>query len=143
MRADNEAFEAELADDGMPALESSTSSPSSPSKRKRMETSGGYTSNGVDISDHLEPVYQPQQSFATRGFDERIPTSLIDRELSEMTTIDMTDSPPAQEMQENSGGGLFGGRTTARFGRSNQGSMDRIGEEAGEDDMETSHLEYA
>jgi hypothetical protein len=72
-----------------------------------------------------------------------MPLSLIDTELSEMTTIDITDSPPAQEMQEKSSGGLLTGRVNSRFGRSNQGSMDRIGEEAGEDDMEITHMEYA
>jgi hypothetical protein len=148
VKADNEFFDAELAGDESPqTIDSSTfdSSPSSPSKRKRVDTSNEYTTNGVDISQHLEPVFRADQHLSpTLGFDERMPASLIDTELGEMTNIEMTDSAPApQEMQEKSGGGLLS-RGGSRFGRSGQGSgsMDRIGEEAGEDVMEISRMEY-
>lgn len=148
VKADNEFFDAELAGDDSPqTIDSSTfdSSPSSPSKRKRVDTSNEYTTNGVDISQHLEPIFRANQHLSpTHGFDERMPASLIDTELGEMTNIEMTDSAPApQEMQEKGGGGLLS-RGASRFGRSGQGSgsMDRIGEEAGEDDMEISRMEY-
>lgn len=61
-----------------------------------------------------------------------------------MTNIEMSDSAPlpSMEMQEKSGGGLLS-RGGSRFGRSGQGSgsMEKIGEEAGEDDMEISRME--
>ncbi len=127
----------------MPALESSTSLPSSPSKRKWNDTSNEYSTNEFDVTQHMGPTVPLNVQSSRGGFDERIPVSLMDHDFSEMTTIDMTDSPPAQEMQEKSGGGLLSGTASSRFGRPNQGSMDRIGEESGEDAMEISHIEFA
>ena len=112
----------------MPTL----SSPSSPPKRKRNDTSNeSYPSNGFNADQ------------SRGGFDQRVPLTLAEHNFPEMTPIDMADLPPAQEMQEKCGGGLLGGSAAARFERSNQGSMDRIGEETEDDSMEISHTEYA